>query len=65
MTTAGKVLERLGNGFGLETGQFIAPHGICLDSQDSIYVAEVAHTNISHTETPPPNVRAFQKLAKA
>lgn len=65
MTTSGKVLERLGNGFGLETGQFIAPHGICLDSEDSIYVAEVAHTNISHTETPPPNVRAFQKLAKS
>ena len=65
MTTSGKVLERLGNGFGLEPGQFIAPHGICLDSDMSIYVAEVAHTNISHTETPPPNVRAFQKLARA
>ena len=65
MTTSGKVLERLGNGFGLEPGQFIAPHGICLDSEMSIYVAEVAHTNISHTETPPPNVRAFQKLARA
>ena len=65
MTTSGKVLERLGNGFGLEPGQFIAPHGICLDSEMSIYVAEVAHTNISHTQTPPPNVRAFQKLAKA
>ncbi len=64
MTTAGKVLERLGNGFGLDAGQFIAPHGICLDSEESIYVAEVAHTNISHTETPPPNVRAFQKLAR-
>ena len=65
MTTSGKVLERLGNGFGLQPGQFIAPHGICLDSEMSIYVAEVAHTNISHTETPPPNVRAFQKLARA
>ena len=65
MTTSGKVLERLGNGFGLEPGQFIAPHGICLDSDMSIYVAEVAHTNISHTETPPPNVRAFQKLVRA
>ena len=65
MTTAGKVLERLGSGYGLEDGQFIAPHGICVDSQKSIYVGEVAHTNISHTATPPDNVRALQKLALA
>ncbi len=64
MTTSGKVLERLGNGWGLETGQFISPHGIAVDSRKSIYVAEVAHTNISHTETPPDDVRAFQKLVK-
>ena len=62
MTTAGKVLERLGNGWGLGVGEFISPHGIAVDSHKSIYVAEVAHTNISHTETPPDNVRAFQKL---
>lgn len=64
MTTAGKVVERLGTGYGLESGQFIAPHGIAVDSRDSIYVGEVAHTNISHTATPPPNVRAFQKLVR-
>ena len=62
MTPAGKVLERLGNGWGLETGQFISPHGIAVDSRKNIYVAEVAHTNISHTATPPEGVRAFQKL---
>ena len=65
MTTAGKVVERLGTGYGLESGQFIAPHGIAVDSHSSIYVGEVAHTNISHNATPPPNVRAFQKLARA
>ena len=64
MTTSGKVLERLGNGYGLDVGQFIAPHGIAVDSQKSIYVGEVAHTNISHTATPPENVRAFQKLVR-
>ena len=62
MTPAGKVLERLGDGWGLATGQFISPHGIAVDSQKNIYVAEVAHTNISHTGTPPEGVRAFQKL---
>ena len=65
MTTAGNVLERLGNGWGLEVGQFIAPHGICVDSRKSIYVAEVAHTSISHSDTPPAGVRAFQKLVRA
>ena len=65
MTTSGKVLDRLGNGYGLDVGQFIAPHGIAVDSNKSIYVGEVAHTNISHTATPPENVRAFQKLVRA
>ena len=65
MTPAGKVLERLGNGWGLATGQFISPHGIAVDSRKNIYVAEVAHTNISHTATPPAGVRAFQRLTAA
>ena len=65
MTPAGKVLERLGNGWGLETGQFISPHGIAVDSRKNIYVAEVAHTNISHTAAPPDGVRAFQRLTAA
>lgn len=64
MNTRGNVLERLGSDFGLETGQFIAPHGICVDSKGNIYVGEVAHTNISHYETPPDVVRSFQKLVK-
>ena len=64
MNTRGDVLERLGNGYGLETGQFVAPHGICVDSQDNIYVGEVAHTSISHFDTPPDVVRSFQRLSK-
>ncbi|HJO82004.1 MAG: peptidyl-alpha-hydroxyglycine alpha-amidating lyase family protein [SAR202 cluster bacterium] len=64
LNTSGKVLARLGNGYGLEPGQFIAPHGICLAPDQSIYVGEVAHTNMSHTTTPPDNVRSFQKLEK-
>ena len=65
MTTSGRVLERLGRGYGLDVGQFIAPHGICVDSHKSIYVGEVSHTSMSHTTTPPDNVRSLQKLEMA
>ncbi len=64
MTTRGERLARIGNGYGLGVGQFIAPHGIALDSRGNIYVGEVAWTNISHYETPPANVRSLQKLVK-
>ena len=61
----GETLARLGNGYGLDAGQFIAPHGICLDSKGNIYVGEVGHTNISNSgETPPADLRTFQRLTK-
>jgi len=63
--TNGKRLARIGHrGFGLEVGQFVAPHGICLDSEKNIYLGEVANTAISHFEKPPENVRSLQKLVK-
>ncbi len=63
--TKGERLARIGHlGYGLEVGQFVAPHGICLDSMGSIYLGEVARTNISHFEEPPENVRSLQKLVK-
>ncbi len=62
----GNTLARLGSGYGLEDGQFISPHGICIDSERSIYVGEVAHTNISNSdETPPADLRTLQKLVLA
>ena len=65
MNTRGDTLARIGNGYGLEDGQFIAPHGICLDSKGNMYVGEVAHTNINNTgETPPDDLRSFQRLSK-
>ena len=61
----GKVLDRIGHlGYGFDTGQFAAPHGLCLDSELNIYVAEVARTNMSHYTTPPETLRSFQKLKK-
>ena len=65
MNTKGERLARIGHmGYGLDVGQFIAPHGICLDSNKSIYLGEVAWTNFSHFEEPPEGIRSFQKLAK-
>lgn len=61
----GNTLARLGGGYGLGEGQFISPHGICIDSANNIYVGEVAHTNISNSgETPPDNLRTLQKLVR-
>lgn len=61
----GNTLARLGSGYGLGEGQFISPHGICIDSANNIYVGEVAHTNISNSgETPPDDLRTLQKLVR-
>jgi DNA-binding beta-propeller fold protein YncE len=61
----GKILARLGDmGYGSKLGQFIAPHGICLDSKKNIFVAEVARTNMKLNNDPEEDVRSFQKLKK-
>jgi DNA-binding beta-propeller fold protein YncE len=65
----GKRIARLGgeNGPGLETGKFLAPHGIALDSKGDIYIGEVGVTdwNTSFPDTPVPAVvRCLQKLEK-
>ena len=66
MNTKGEILAQMGEGYGLGEGQFIAPHGICLDSKGSIYVGEVAHTNSRNAgEDPPDDIRSFQKLVRA
>ena len=41
----GELIARLGdNGTGLALGQFLAPHGIAVDSRYDIYVAELGYT---------------------
>ena len=63
--TGGERLARVGHlGFGLETGQFIAPHGICMDSRGDLYVGEVAWTNFRNLGEPRDHVRSLQKLVK-
>ena len=61
----GQILSRLGDmGYGTQLGQFIAPHGICLDSKKNIFVSEVARTNMKLNNDPEEEVRSFQKLQK-
>ncbi|MFL2756468.1 MAG: peptidyl-alpha-hydroxyglycine alpha-amidating lyase family protein [Dehalococcoidia bacterium] len=61
----GQILSRLGDmGYGTQLGQFIAPHGICLDSGKNIFISEVARTNMKLNNDPEEEVRSFQKLQK-
>jgi DNA-binding beta-propeller fold protein YncE len=70
--SAGRRIARLGgeNGPGVESGKFLAPHGLAIDSHGDIYVGEVGVTNwsTSFPNTPmPPEVnisRCLQKLAR-
>ena len=61
---SGERVGRLGAGFGLAPGQFVAPHSICLDSQGNIFLGEVAWTNFRNLGEPREGVRSFQKLAR-
>lgn len=65
LTTEGKVLARLGDRLpGEAPGQFIAPHGIALDSHGDIYVGEVSWTTAGRRLSPPRELRSLQKLLK-
>lgn len=61
----GKLLARLGDIRGGEApGQFIAPHGIAVDSRGDIYVGEVSWTVYGKNLTPPREVRSLRKLVR-
>lgn len=65
----GQRIARIGgeNGPGLETGKFMAPHGVTMDSRGDIYLGEVAYTNWPQSfpgTTMPRHVRSLQKLAR-
>ena len=65
LDTNGELLARIGHfGYGLDVGQFMAPHGIALDSKGDMYVGEVAWTNMNNLGETVDGVRSFQKLAK-
>ena len=61
----GRRLARLGEPrFGEGPGQFIAPHGLAVDSRGDIYVGEVSQTAYGNTLTPPRQMKTFRKLVK-
>ncbi len=58
-------LARLGDVCpGEKPGQFIAPHGIALDSHGDIYLGEVSWTIRGQRLNPPRELRSLQKLKK-
>jgi len=62
----GKLLARIGApGAGTGPGQFVAPHGLALDSRGDLYVAEVATTSwpqLFPDRPPPRGLRGLKKL---
>ncbi|GAG50567.1 unnamed protein product, partial [marine sediment metagenome] len=49
---------------GEEPGQFVAPHGIAVDSHGDLYVGEVSWAERGRHLDPPREVRSFRKLVK-
>lgn len=61
----GRRLARLGDARkGEAPGQFLAPHGVAVDSRGDIYVGEVSWTEYGSKLDPPREVRSFRKLVK-
>jgi DNA-binding beta-propeller fold protein YncE len=65
LSREGKLLARIGAPEeGEEPGQFIAPHGIAVDSAGDIYVGEVAFTIRGRHMSPPREPKSLKKLRK-
>jgi hypothetical protein len=65
----GRLLARLGgeNGPGLESGKFVAPHGLAIDSRGDIYCGEVSYTEFPRLFPEQKiawRMRSLQKLEK-
>ena len=64
----GKRLGRIGGAAcGLGPDQFLAPHGLAVDSRGDLYVGEVSWTNWPTThpgEPRPENLRSLHKFRK-
>ena len=61
----GALLARLGDPLeGEEPGQFIAPHGIAVDSRGDIYVGEVSFSILGRYMDPPKELKSLSKLRK-
>jgi sugar lactone lactonase YvrE len=62
-TLQNRLLARLGDRLpGTGPGQFLAPHGLAVDSHGDIYVGEVSWTVRGRRLEPPQELRSLQKL---
>jgi DNA-binding beta-propeller fold protein YncE len=65
LSPQGELLGRLGDPQeGEAPGQFIAPHGIAVDSHGDIYVGEVSYTIRGSRMQPPRELRSLSKLRR-
>lgn len=63
LTTDGEVLGRWGGTEAAELGNFVAAHGIAVDSVGDVYVSEVSWTIGVSQGLAPPGVHTLQKFA--
>ena len=62
----GQRVARFGGQFASEKpGEFIAPHGLVVDSRGDVYVGEVSWTGYGQFLDPPRVMRSFQKFRRA
>jgi hypothetical protein len=62
----GQRVARFGGQFPSEKpGEFIAPHGLVVDSRGDVYVGEVSYTGYGQFLKPPRELRSFQKFQRA
>lgn len=65
LSRTGQLLARFGDPIeGEAPGQFIAPHGIAVDSKGDIYVGEVSFTIRGSKMDPPKELRSLSKLRR-
>jgi hypothetical protein len=63
---SGRRLARLGAmRAGEAPGQFVAPHGLAVDSRGDLYVGEVSWSAYGRRLDPPRTARCMRKLVKA
>ena len=61
----GRLISRFGAALeGGGPGEFYAPHGIAVDSEGSVYVAEVSWTTYGRRLEPPQELRSLSKYER-